>query len=97
MLQDVDYADYVDLMRMLLSVIVGWNGGKRAIKDYETMCTDDFYQVGKIGLWVCEKGVHKATLALNRDLIRRSPYLILDHGLIKGIIEMCRCRKLTAL
>jgi hypothetical protein len=63
--QKTALADYLDLTRLLFAVLGGRNGKQRAIKDYETMCTDDFSQLGELAFWVCENGNHKATRTLN--------------------------------
>jgi hypothetical protein len=63
--QNTALADYLDLTRLLISVLGGRNGKHRAIKDYKTIWSDDFPQLGELAFWVCENGNHKATRTLN--------------------------------
>jgi hypothetical protein len=86
------YADYLDAVQSAFCIIVGYNGGQRAVQDRTRFTICDFKIVRsaakeRSGLWVLQSGQLKETPYKNVKLVRRSPYLIVDEGMNEGVIE----------
>ena len=86
-LKQTGWADYLDCIRALFMIAVGYNGGQRARTDYQKLTIHDFKVIPGMGIWVLENGCHKHTRAKQGKLMRRSPYFILDSGVNSGIVE----------
>lgn len=86
-LASTGFSDYLFATMMLFILDIGGNGGRRAFTMYRKCGVKNFSVIrtpsaGDIGLWNVD-----AYLQKHSGAGRRAPYLMLDRGIYKGIVQ----------